>query len=99
MRALDLVMIGETDESHDNPEFFQVAWNCPNGAEREHLRMCIKKDLNDTIKKKVWRSTRADEIPRYRRLIGLKYVFMKKKNGVILSFPALQIIFQIWIKF
>ena len=34
------------------------------------------------IKRKVWRETNVDEIPDDRRLIGSKWVFKKKRNGV-----------------
>ena len=32
----DLAMVGGTDESHDNPEIFQEAWNHPDENERGH---------------------------------------------------------------
>ena len=34
------------------------------------------------IKRKVWRETYVDQIPNDRRLIGSKWLFKKKRNGV-----------------
>ena len=34
------------------------------------------------IKRQVWRETDIDKIPSNRRLIGSKWVFKKKRNGV-----------------
>ncbi len=73
--ADDLVMVGGTDESYDNPDQFQEVWNHPDGKEREYWRSAIKKEFNDMIKRRVWRQTRTTKFPEKRRLIGSKFVF------------------------
>ena len=78
----DVAMVGGTDESYDNPDIFQEAWNHPDEQEREHWGLAIKKEFNDMIKREVWRKTNVAEIPGDRRLIGSKWVFKKKRNGV-----------------
>ena len=80
--ADEVAFVGGTDESYDNPEQFQEAWNHPKTEEREYWREAIRKEFNDMIKRKVWRETRTSEIPENRRLIGSKWVFKKKRNGV-----------------
>ena len=40
------------------------------------------------IKRKVWRETCVDDIPDDRRLIGSKYMFKKKRNGVYRARPV-----------
>ena len=78
----DVAMVGGTDESYDNPDILQEAWNHPDEQEREHWRSTIKKESNDMIKREVWRKTNVTEIPEDRRLIGSKWIFEKKRNGV-----------------
>ena len=46
----DVAMVGRTDESYDNPDIFQEAWNHPDVEEKEHWRTAIKKEFNDMTK-------------------------------------------------
>ena len=48
-------MVGGTNESYDNPDIFQEAWNHPDEEEKEHWRTAIKKEFNDMTKREVWR--------------------------------------------
>ena len=41
----DVAMVSGTDESYDNPDIFQEAWNHPNEKEREHWSSAIKKGV------------------------------------------------------
>ena len=41
----DLAMVGGTDESYDNPDTFDEAWEHPNISERGYWREAIRKDL------------------------------------------------------
>ena len=50
--------------------------------DREQWRSGIRKEFNDMIKRKVWRHTKINKIPEDRRLIGSRWVFKKKRNGV-----------------
>ena len=78
----DVAMVGGTNESYDNPDIFQEAWNHPDEEEKEHWRPAIKKEFNGMTKREVWRKANVKEIPKDRRLIGSKWVFKKKRNGV-----------------
>ena len=73
---------GGTDDSYDNPDTFDEAWNHPDASDKENWRTAIKKEFNNMIKRKVWRQTKTNKIPEDRRLIGSKWVFRKKRNGV-----------------
>ena len=61
---------------------FEEAWEHPNISERKYWREAIRKEFNDMIKRQVWRETDIDQIASNRRLIGSKWVFKKKRNGV-----------------
>ena len=50
--------------------------------ERQKWRDAIRKEINDMTKREVWRKTKKSQIPSNRRLIGSKWVFKKKGNGV-----------------
>ena len=76
------MVVGGTGESYDNADTFDEAWEHPNKSEREYWREAIKKEFNDMIKRKVWREIYVDQIPNDRRLIGSKWGFKKKRNGV-----------------
>ena len=58
----EVAFVGGTDESYDNPEQFDEAWNHPKTEEREYWREAIRKGFNDMIKRKVWRQTRTSKI-------------------------------------
>ena len=78
----DVEMVGGTDESYDNPDFFRESWNHLNKVEREHWRTAVRKEFNDMIKRKGWKKIHTREIPKNRRLIGSKWAFKEKRNGV-----------------
>jgi hypothetical protein len=61
---------------------FQEAWNHPDPVERAGWREGIRKEFKDMISRGVWRKRKHRDIPADRRLIGSKWVFKKKKNGV-----------------
>ena len=78
----DFALVGGTDDMHVNPMHFQDAWHHPNLKERIAWRAAIQKEFKDMIDKNVWRYVKRDRIPQNRRLIGNKWVFKKKRNGV-----------------
>ena len=80
---VELAFVGGSDDTYDNPKTFQEAWNHPDLEERKKWREAIRKEFNDMIyKRKVWRHVKKSTIPNNRRLIGCKWVFKKKGNGV-----------------
>ena len=80
--VVDFAMVGGTDDLHENPTYFNEAWNHEDPQERKHWRDAIKKEFRDMIKNEVWSKYKKKDIPNDRRLLGSKWVFKKKKNGV-----------------
>jgi hypothetical protein len=65
------------------PASFEEAWEHPDPNERAGWRKAIEKELTDMhVKRQIWTPTKIQDIPQNRRLIGSKWVFKKKKNGV-----------------
>ena len=69
-------------ETQLEPLTFQEAWHHPDPKERESWRTAIRLEFRKMIQNGVWRNVRKREIPSNRRLVGCKWVFKKKKNGV-----------------
>ena len=67
---------------NDEPKTFREAWDHPNPEKREKWREAIRKELRDMIRRGVWRYRDRTSVDRNRRLVGSKWVFMIKKNGV-----------------
>ena len=78
----DFCFVGGTDDEYDNPSTFDEAWDHKIDVERKCWRDAIKKEFSDMIRRGVWRHTKRDQIPSDRRLIGNKWVFKRKKNGM-----------------
>ena len=45
-------------------------------------REAIKKEFDNMEKNQVWRVIKTTDVPENRRLLGAKWVFIVKKNGV-----------------
>ena len=78
----DLALVGGTDDLHENPISFDQAWNHEDKEERMSWQDAIKKEFGDMIERGVWKHTHKKDVPKDRRLIGNKWVFKKKRNGV-----------------
>jgi hypothetical protein len=83
--VIDIGMYNALVSDPKEPETFQAAWDHQDKGERDNWRESIKKELNSMIDKKVWEFKKKHEIPSDRRLIGSKWVFKRKKNGVYRS--------------
>mmetsp|Transcript_10575 Transcript_10575/g.23465 ORF Transcript_10575/g.23465 Transcript_10575/m.23465 type:complete len:546 (+) Transcript_10575:97-1734(+) len=66
----------------EEPKTFDEAWNHPDPEERKKWRESIRKEFRDMINRKVWRHVPKRDIPEGRRLVGCKWVFKIKRNGV-----------------
>ena len=81
--VVEFAFVGGTDDLYENPRTFDEAWNHPNENDRKSWRKAVRKEFHDMIvARKVWRPVKKATIPENRRLIGCKWVFKKKKNGV-----------------
>ena len=78
----DFCFVGGTDNNYDNPESFADVYHHPDEEEREKRQTAIKKEFSDMIKRKLWRHTNRSIVPIDRRIIGNKWVFKHKRNGV-----------------
>ena len=78
----DFCFVGGTDDNHENPDTFREAWEHKIPEEQVKWREAIRKEFSDMLKRKVWKYTKKSSIPANRRLIGNKWVFKKKRNGV-----------------
>ena len=80
---VEVILVGGTDDTYENPSTFQEAWNHLDEEERKKWREAIRKEFRDMIyHRKVWRNIKKKDIPSNRRLIGCKWVFKKKGNEV-----------------
>ena len=75
-------MVGGTDHEYTNPVKFKDAWHHEDVHERGLWREAMRKEIRDMKKKQVWRRVKRNSIPRDRRVIGNKWVFKRKGNGV-----------------
>ena len=75
--ALVSIMSGARD-----PLTFAEAWFHPDPHERKMWREAISKEFRDMKRRNVWKLILRKNVPKDRRLIGCKWVFKKKKNGV-----------------
>jgi transposase InsO family protein len=66
----------------DDPANFQEAWHHPDPVDREKWREAIRKEFRDMIRRGVWRYRKRNQLPGDRKVIGSKWVFKKKRNGV-----------------
>lgn len=75
-------LLMSVDELLKEPVRFMEAWNHPVLEVRKKWRAAIIKELTDMQKRKVWRIIKKNKIPANRKLVGHKWVFKVKRNGV-----------------
>ena len=78
----EVVFVGGTDESYKSPERFNDTWCNKNPKLQLKWREAIKKEFENMEKNHVWRVTNKTYVPENRRLLGAKWVFKVKKNGI-----------------
>jgi hypothetical protein len=72
-----------TETKTKEPATFNEAWYHPDSEEQAGWRDAIEKELNDMhLKRQIWDKMAIQDIPTGRKLIGSKWVFKKKKNGI-----------------
>ena len=80
--VVEFAMVGGTDNDYVNPISFQDAWWHPDPEERKKWREAIRKEMRDMIRRGVWRKVKRSTVPSERRVIGNRWVFKLKGNGV-----------------
>ena len=78
----EVVLVGGTDESYKSPEWFNDTWYNDNPKLQLQWREAIKKEFENVEKNHVWRVMKKTDVPENRRLLGAKWVFEVKKNGI-----------------
>ena len=78
----DVAFVSAITSGYLEPKTFQEAWHHPDPEQRENWREAIRKEFRDMIRRGVWRYKKKSSVPSDRRLIGAKWVFKVKKNGV-----------------
>ena len=66
----------------DEPQSFQEAWWDPDLISREKWREAIHVEFKKMLDMGVWRHVRRNDHPNDHRLVGCRWVFKVKRNGV-----------------
>ena len=80
--TLDIALVGAVDPMMDYPESFDEAWNHEDPEEREKWREAILLEFKNMNDRKVWQIVKKEEVPEGKTLIGSRWVFRKKSNGI-----------------
>ena len=75
-------LISAVTSGPTEPKTFQEAWHYPIEKERDNWRAAIRKEIRSMIERGVWRKTDRKKIPSNRILIGSKWVFKIKRDGI-----------------
>ena len=82
LEEAEIAMLGVINTGSTEPTSFNHAWNHPDITIRNKWRKAIRKEFHDMISRGVWRYRKRNDVPSNRKLIGSKWVFKAKKNGV-----------------
>ena len=74
--------MSSVESGYLDPNNFDESWNHPDPIERKGWREAITKEFTDTEDRNVWKLIPQDDKPPDRKVIGSKWVFRRKKNGV-----------------
>ena len=75
-------LISAVTSGPTEPRTFQEAWHYPIENDRDNWRAAIRQEIRSMINRGVWRKTDRAKIPKNRRLIGNKWVFKIKRDGM-----------------
>ena len=75
-------LISAVTSGPTEPKTFQEAWHYPIEKDRDNWRVAIRKEIRSMINRGVWRKTDRAKIPKNRRLIGNKWMFKIKRDGM-----------------
>ena len=78
----DVAFVTGTMCDPNEPQTFQQAWWNSDKDTREKWREAIRLELNKMIKMGVWREENREERNAHKQLVGSKWVFKIKRNGV-----------------
>ena len=78
----EIAFVTSTMSDHDEPQSFQEAWCDPDLIDREKWREAICLEFKKMLYMGVWRHVKSKDHPKDHRLIGCRWVFKVKRNGV-----------------
>ena len=78
----EIAFVTSTMSDPDEPQSFQEAWWDPDLISREKWREAIHLEFKKMLDMGVWRHVRRNDHPNDRRLVGCRWVFKVKRNGV-----------------
>ena len=78
----EIAFVTSTMSDPDEPQSFQEAWWDPDLISREKWREAIHLEFKKMLDMGVWRHVKRNDRPNDRRLVGCRWVFKVKRNGV-----------------
>ena len=78
----EVAFVTATMSDPNEPATFQEAWWHPEAEARAKWREAIRLEFKKMIAMGVWRKVGKEDVPEGRRLVGCKWVFKIKRNGV-----------------
>ena len=81
-RAVEIASVTSTMSDHDEPQSFQEAWYDPDLVAREKWQDAISLEFKKMLDMHVWRHVNRKDHPQDQRLVGRRWVFNGKCNGV-----------------
>ena len=79
---MDILLFGGTDKCYKSTEKFNEAWNNKNLSLRDKWREAIRKEFENMEKNNIWKVTWKKKITSDRQLLGTKWSFKAKKDGL-----------------
>ena len=74
-------LTNELEETY-TPMKYAEAWDHPDTKERERWRAAIKKEMEDAIKRGVYKKCKRKDVPSNKRCVKCKWVFKRKTSGI-----------------
>ena len=74
-------LTNELEETY-TPMKYSEAWDHPETKERERWRAAIKKEMEDAIKRGVYKKCKRKDVPSNKRCVKCKWVFKRKTSGI-----------------
>ena len=78
----EIAFVTRTMSDPDEPQSFQEAWWDPDLISRENWREAIHLEFKEMLDMGVWRHVKSEDHPNDHRLVGCRWVFKVKRNGV-----------------
>ena len=78
----EIAFVTSTMSNPDEPQNFQEAWWDPDWISREKWIEAICLEFKKMLNMGVWRHVKRNDHPNDRRLVGCRWVFKVKRNGV-----------------